>query len=239
MQPEAQRIVEPLLEQLDRSLGSSYQALLYGSAARNEFVPGVSDLNLLLLHDRLGPDRLRDLAAALRGSGDRDLPPPLLLEREEWSRAADVFPIEIVDMQAAHVALRGPDPLEGLKVEPGDLRRALEHELRGKLLRLRQAYVLFAADPERLEEVVGSSVGSVAALFRALLALAGREVPRDTPAAIRSAGPVIGADSDPVRVLWEERRRKVTRCPPERFEGYLAAIAAAVGWVDKFTGGAK
>jgi predicted nucleotidyltransferase len=237
MQEEARRILTPVLRDLDRALGSDYSAVLYGSAARGEFVEGLSDLNLLLVSERLDPERLRQLGPALRTLRKRGQPPPLLMAREEWARAADVFPIEIADMRVAHDTLHGADPVTGLEVRPGELRRALEHELRGKLLRLRQAYALHAGEPKVLEEVVVHSITSVAALLRVLRVLAGESPPLETPAMLLGAGRILGAPVQPVVDLWEKRRRRDPECPPELFEGYLAAIGAAVRFVDHFTGG--
>ena len=43
--------------QVDAALGGGYSAVLYGSAARGDFVPGQSDLNLMLILDDLSPAR--------------------------------------------------------------------------------------------------------------------------------------------------------------------------------------
>ena len=239
MQETARTLLQPVLERLDEALGDSYSLVAYGSSARGEFLEGVSDLNLLLVSDRLDLSRLRKAGTALGDFERTGHPPPLLIEPEEWRRAGDVFPIEIADMQAAHEVLRGPDPLIGMQVDRRDLRRALEQELRGKLLRLRQAYALHAGEPERLAQVAMMTVSSVAALLRAVGLLAEIPLSLDTPAMLRAVGPGIGADLQVVTVLWEERRRGAAVHPPERFEQYLAAIAAAIRFVDQFTGGTR
>jgi len=47
MQPAVRQIVAPVLEGLDRELGTGFSAVLFGSGARGEFLEGVSDVNLL------------------------------------------------------------------------------------------------------------------------------------------------------------------------------------------------
>ena len=42
----------PFLSQADAALGNGYSAVLYGSAARGDYVPGRSDLNLIARHRR-------------------------------------------------------------------------------------------------------------------------------------------------------------------------------------------
>lgn len=237
MQDAIRDIVTPFLEDAGRMLGSGFAAVLYGSGARSEYQPGVSDINLLLVCDSLRPETLRQLTGALEGLRNQRQAPPLLIERDEWDRAADVFPIEITDMQLAHEVLRGADPVTGLRVDPADLRSALEREFHGKLLRLRQVYAVHAGDPRALGEVAARTVASVAALFRVALALHGREVPKTTPACLTAAGAAMGVGMGPLLELWVSRGKPETPCPPERFEAYLSAVATAVRVIDQFTSG--
>jgi len=237
MQGEIRDIVGPFLDDAEGTLGSGFAAVLYGSGARGEYQPGVSDINLLLVSDTLRPETLRRLSGALQGLRHRHQAPPLLIERHEWDRAADVFPIEITDMQLAHEVLRGADPVSGLRVEPADLRSALEREFHAKLLRLRQIYAVHGADPRALGEVAARTVSTVTALFRAALALHGREVPKTTPECLTAAGAAMGIPLAPVLELWNTRGKPDTPCPPERFEGYLSAVGIAVRVMDQFTSG--
>lgn len=237
MQTQVRQIIEPVLDGVDRELGADYSAVVYGSSARGEFLEGVSDLNLLLVCEVLPPDALRRLGAGLLALRHRRQPPPLLIERREWDRAADVFPIEVADMQLAHETLRGSDPVARIRVHPADLRRCLEQELRGKLLRLRQAYAVHAAEPRALGDVAVHTVSSIATLFRVALVLGRSEIPGDTPGCLAAAGAMLGVDTGPVSTLWERRRRREESCPAELFEGYVAAVASAVRVIDQFTGG--
>jgi len=230
-------IVTPVLERIDGVLGGSYSAVVYGSAARGEFRDGVSDVNLLLVCEELGPATLRRLSAALAGLRGKQQPPPLLIERGEWASASDVFPIEVTDMQNAHRLVRGEDPLAGRVVDPADLRRALEAEFRAKLLRLRQAYALEAGDPKTLGAIASGSVASVAALFRVALVLFRGTAPVATPAALAAAGEAMLIPTETIAMLWGRRVFQGPPCPADQFEGYLAAVAAAVRVIDSFSRG--
>lgn len=237
MQESPRKVLDPVLTKLDQALGPSYSALVYGSVARDEFVEGVSDINLLLVCEQLAAEQLARLGPALVDLRQQGHPPPLLFEREEWARAGDVFPVEMADMLAAHLSVRGSNPLSGTQLDSRDLRRVLEQELRGKLLRLRQACALQRTEPQVLQGLVVSSVSSIAALFRAMLVLVGSDVPKDTRQALLAAGTVLEHDLQPVIELWEKHRRKDASCSPELLERYLAAISAAIRFVDQFTGG--
>ena len=226
--------VDPLLVAADAALGNGYSAVLYGSAARGDYVPGASDINLLLVLDDVGPAALRALGPAFLEWRTRTPEPPLLVSREEWARATDVFPIEITDMQSAHRLLRGADPLTGLSVSRADLRRALESELRGKLLRLRQGYTLLAERPADLGTLARSSVPTALVLFRCLLTLTGETVaPADADAIVRRAADVVGfAPAAPLDIV---RNRGVAgwRCSAQLFETYLDTIVRTARYVDQ------
>ena len=117
--------------------GRLVSLLLYGSAARGTHVPGRSDVNTLLICDAVDEPLFAALGPVLR---DWQNPPPLILTEAEWRQSADAFPIEYDDIRAAHQVLAGKDPWAGITVRRDDVRRQLEHELKGKLVRLRQAY---------------------------------------------------------------------------------------------------
>jgi predicted nucleotidyltransferase len=64
------RLVNSALGELDAVLPPGYSAVLYGSAAREEYVPGVSDLNLLVVTEALDAGHpLRRLSPRWRGCG--------------------------------------------------------------------------------------------------------------------------------------------------------------------------
>lgn len=230
-------LVTPVLERIDGVLGQGYSAVLYGSAARGEYREKVSDVNLLLVCEELGPGTLRRLSESLVALRRERQAPPLLVERGEWEAAADVFPIEITDMQVARTLLRGTDPVSSMTVDHADLRRALEAEFRAKLLRLRQAYAFEATHPRSLGRVASGTVASVAALFRVAGALYGEAPVARTPAALRAAGGAMGIPIEPVIELWTRRTAEGPPCSAELFEEYLSAVGSAVRVIDTFTHG--
>jgi predicted nucleotidyltransferase len=227
-------LIESLLAQADRALSGDYSAMLYGSLARGDFLPGRSDLNVLLVVRPLTRERLRALAPALVAFERDGHTPPLLFDDEEWRRVADVFPIEITDMRFAYRLLRGPDPLRDRRVEPADLRRALEHEWRGKVLRLRQDFAAHLDRPDRLGQAMAGSAGSVRVLLRATLGLAGRTPPADDAGLVAAAGQVTGAAEGPLTQALAHRRDPAWRCDADRFEPYLTAVERITHFVDHY-----
>jgi hypothetical protein len=233
MHDAVKRVVDPFLAQADAALGDGFSAVLYGSAARGDWVEGRSNVNLLLILDDVAPARLRALSPAFGGWRKAAQEPPLLLSRAEWQAATDVFPIEITDMRTAYQVLRGPDPLQGLVVRPADLRRALEREFRGKLVRLRQGYATLADDPEQLGALLTASLPTMLVLYRGLLALVGRPAPREPLELVVAAAQVIGVDGEPFEAVARRRGEKRWRCEARECEAYLDAVARTVRYVDQ------
>ena len=231
------RVVTPFLAASDAALGAGYSAILYGSAARGDFVPGRSDINLMLVLDDPSPTRLRALAPGFAAWRKSAAQPPLLISRAEWVRASDVFPIEITDMRAGYRVLRGSDPLAEARADPADLRQALERELRGKLLRLRQAYAAAAGDERQLGALAAASAGTVLVLFRSLLTLVGRGVPAGATALAAEAVDLVGAPAGALLGPVEHRGERSWRCTPGEFEQYMDAVARAAAYVDQLQPG--
>jgi predicted nucleotidyltransferase len=233
MHSDVTRLTEPFLADADKALGAGYTALLVGSAARGEYVTGRSDVNLLLILSNADPATLRALQPAFDRWRAASPVLPLLITRDEWTQAGDAFPIEICDMHAAYQVLRGPDLLAPVQPDPRALRTALEREFRGKLLRLRQAYVLHGDDPGALGEVASDSVSTIVLLLRCLLVLAGRDGARDGAEVLRSAGALVGFDPAAVDTLFRRRGERGPRITAAEFERYLETVARTVRYADE------
>ncbi len=229
--------VEAFLAQVDTVLGDRYSAVLYGSAARGDWHPELSDINLLLVADELLPAQLRALGAALAELPKAWRTPPMLLTRQEWHTATDVFPIELTDMSLSHEVVRGSDPLVGLQANPTHLRDALERELRTKVVRLRLGYALRVGDPDALGEFATATLAAVLVLARTTLVLSGRPVPQTPVLVVQAFAELTGSPAAPLAAVAGHRNDLAWRCEPELFESYLDAIAAAAAYLDTFQPG--
>lgn len=199
---EQGRRAEEFVSELRGTLAGRLQAAsLFGSAARGEWIEGVSDINVLVLVDDIDAPLLARTAPIAQSAAAHGIT-PLVMEVEEWRRAADVFTIELADMKDASVPLFGTDPAAVLPVQPAILRLQAEREMRAKLLHLHGAMLMTADDAERLGAILVHALPSFAAYLRALLRLAGEAVPRDTRTVIEAACRHAGADPVPfLRVL--------------------------------------
>lgn len=225
--------LEPLLKELDAGFGTSYSAILYGSAARQDFVPGHSDINLLLVLPNLDGKSLRQLGQPFARWRKTGHPPPLLMTPAEMLRSADAFPLEIHDIKAGHQVVRGADPLTALSVSRSDLRTALERDARGKLLRLRQGYAEADGKADRLTSLARLTIGGMLLLCRATLGLIERPVAPDPVAMIGEISRHAGFDPVALADLTSHRGESGWRCTPERFEAYLATAERLAGFLDE------
>jgi hypothetical protein len=226
------KLVEPFLRECDRFLGRGYSAVLHGSVVRGEYLEEWSDVNLLLVLESASPEILGALTGPFAFWARGHQPPPLLLSRAEWRRAADVFPVEITDIKGAYRVLRGDDPMPEVAVRPVDLRAALERDLRGRLLRLRQGYTALAADPGALAGLARDTAPSVVVLLRAALVLAGAQVPPGRADVAAAAGLVVGYAPGPLTAILAHLGDGEWRCTPDAFAGYLATVESTVRYVD-------
>ncbi|HEU5305565.1 MAG TPA: hypothetical protein VFU40_13025 [Gemmatimonadales bacterium] len=233
MRESVARVVDALLAETDAVLGSGYSAVLYGSAARGDYIPGRSDINLMLVIDQLSPEVLRSLGRAFTGWRKGSTEPPLVMSRTEWSRATDTFPIEITDMRTAYRVLRGSDPLHGVNVDLGDLRQALEREFRGKLLRLRQGYATYAPDPAALGALGLQSAATILVLLRGLLTLLGKPVSKDPLELATAAAVSVGFEGEQLLHVIRHRVDREWRCQAPEFENYMNAVEHSARFLDQ------
>lgn len=92
--PAVATALEHTLPALQKAGGANLQALvLYGSAARGEYRPNHSDINLLVVASRLSLNDLITAGGPLQRAWRRDRVRPYLIRHDERTRLADVFPL--------------------------------------------------------------------------------------------------------------------------------------------------
>lgn len=226
---------EDFLEEIKKACGENLLSfVVYGSAAAGDAVPGASDVNVMLVLREAHIGALRAIGLASRGWLKKGNPPPLIFTRERLSASADAFPIELSDMQAARKVLYGADPLEGLAVEPGHLRAALERELKGKLIVLRNSYVASAGDGQALRAAMTASLPSVLVLCRAALRLRAGSAPPAKLAAAAELGRLVGADVSSFAEIQALRAGGRVSDAEGLFARYLGAAGALADAVDRW-----
>ena len=207
---DKEKDLNEFVSRLNNDAGENLVSMvLYGSAASQEFHADFSDINLLCVLRELDATRIKALAPAVKWWIGKGHPAPLLFSRDEIERAADVFSIEMLDIKQRHRMLLGEDLFTKLSVPLDRHRIQLEHELRTKLLFLRQNYLLAGDDRNRVLSLMLEAVSSFITLFRHTLIALGEEPPVHRPQIAENLARRLGFNERPFLALLRLRENKL------------------------------
>lgn len=231
-QPDVKRMIEGLKEAVGDRLSS---VVLYGSAARGDFQRRTSDVNLLIVLADVEPETLERLTDPLAMWIRRGQPLPRLFSASLIADAADVFPIEFLDIKHSRIVLYGSDPFETLEVRRDNLRLQCERELREKMMRLREGYSVSHWSTRELRRLLTDSYTTFVALFRGCLWLLDDEIPAHNEEVVSAFCERAGLDPAPFREVDRLKRGESEVADPKKlFSRYYAELTRAVRTVDRF-----
>ncbi len=148
--------------------------ILYGSAASGEFVDKHSNLNLLVVLKDTSLEEIKKSSKLIRKF---KMINTLFLTEDYIANSTDIFPIEFLDMQENYFLLYGKDILKDIQIDLRNLRFQCEQELKAKLLKLRQAYLLLNNNMPKLRSLLFISFTSILHILRNVLRIKGRKPP--------------------------------------------------------------
>ena len=231
------RLLAQLTDRLTKTFGDRLvSVILYGSAAAGNHHGQYSDLNVFCILTSIGQRELSESEPIFRWWRELGNPAPLLMSEDETRTSTDSFPIEFRDMQERRKVLWGRDVIADLEIDQRYWRAYLEHELRAKLLRLRQQAASVLSDRDRLLKLCLDSVSTFCVLGRHALLIAGRSCgwhKRDVVAGLAEALP---ADMAPFSLLLDVREGKAAPQevdPGNLFGNYLNRIQELISFVDR------
>jgi hypothetical protein len=233
--------MDKVLDQLVERLRSAYKerlvsVVLYGSAADGDHHPKYSDFNILCVLSAITPRELGQSEEIFRWWREQGSPSPLLLTEHEVATSTDCFAIEFLDIQHQHRLLHGKDVVSRLTVDRSFYRAQVEHDLRAKLLRLRQKASGMLSDAELLRRLLVDSISTFCVLFRHALALHGVEVGTRKREVIERAHEQFGIDTGPFERLLairEEHLKPRDLEPVAMLGSYLEGIGKVIDAVDR------
>jgi hypothetical protein len=225
-----------LVDKINKAFGSKVvSVILYGSGADGEIHKDYSDLNVLCVLTQVTSAELAVSGGIFRFWREKGNPAPLLMSEEEVQRSTDAFPIEFKDMQANRKVLVGKDVIASLEVSSKNYRTQIEHELRSKMLRLRQKAAGVWDDDDLLGKLMVDSSATFVVLARHALSAAGHPVQWKKRDAITELKAKFGIDPEPFYTLLDLREgvtRKLPVAATQLFDRYLAQIQVLVQTVD-------
>lgn len=231
------KLLKDLVEKLQKAHGKRLRAvILYGSAASGDAQARYSDLNVLCALAGIEPADLAAAEPVIKWWREKGNPAPLLLSVEEIRTSTDCFPIEFRDIVERRRVLYGEDVVAGLEIEEVFYRAQVEHDLRAKLIRLRQKAAGVLSSEELLLRLMCDSVATFCVLARHGLRLAGFEAPwakRAVVARMKEAFLIEGRAFDMLLDLREGSKPARGTSAVDLFRSYLEEIGALVLAVDR------
>jgi hypothetical protein len=233
--------MEKLLTQLIGKLQKAYgerlvSVVLYGSAATGDHHANFSDINILCVLSEISPRELASAEDIFRWWREQGSPSPLLLTERELVTSTDCFAIEFHDIQRQHRLLFGRDVITSLLIKDSFYRAQVEHDLRAKLLRVRQKAGGMLSNPSLLRRMLLDSVSTFCVLFRHALILRGFDAPALKRDVIQCAREVFGIEGTPFEKLLDVREGRLKPRdidPVLLLASYLKEISQVIDAVDQ------
>lgn len=224
---------EVFTEELVAALGDRVTMVaLFGSAAVGDVSESFSDVNVMVVCKQLGMEELDAIAKISQEWAKLGNPLPLMFAQERLLNSSHVFPIELLDIKENHRVLHGRDVLRDLPISQANLRFQLEHELKGKLIQLREDYMLASQHAETLVELMLRSLSNFQIMLKAALRFYAVSVPSRKADAVSQLSKHVFFDMSVFGEL--QGIKEGSALPPfsrdaakELFERYLEAIESA------------
>lgn len=233
---EAEKQITDFVNSLKQAAGTNLECVaLFGSAASGEFHAAYSDINMLCVVRELSAPVLAALSPTIVAWTRKKFPAPLIFSRAELKQSTDVFAIEMLDIRQRHHILYGEDIFTDINVPMDRHRVQLEHELRTKMLTLRQNYLQAAGNKKRVRRLMLDSISTFSTLFRHTLIAMGEQPAPHKVDNIRRLAERTGFDPAIFLKLLQVRQRAAKEQGIEAasaFAQYLDGINAVVQAVD-------
>jgi len=230
--------LELLCEDLSRTLGEDLVCVtLFGSAARGDYDPESSDLNVMILTKSMRLDDLEAIMEPLHAAMARTPMAPMLVEEHDLTRSTDVFPLRFLDIQRNHHVLFGEDRIGQIEIAWENLRLRVEQEIKSLLLELRTFYLYTSRRPEALAKKLKEGMGRFLASVGALIYLRdGEWWPAGKERIAEQAVASLGFDEALVTRLLDVHRGIAHPRPDEvrgLYDQFLLLAASAADLVDQ------
>lgn len=229
--------VKSFAEKLIAELGNNLQSItLVGSGLTEDYRPGQSDINTVLVLGRQTLASLNAISALAKPMRKKRISPPLLMTESYIEQSRDVFSVEFLDFQLTHQTILGNDPFAALTFGKKDVRLQCERELKAILIRLRQGYIASAANKKLVRDVLISTAKGLMPLLRAILWL--KDIDRPTKAELTFGKAAeqfsINMESLTTTRKWQYQKVRLGEAEMENaFESVYATVEQLALLVDK------
>jgi len=229
--------VKVFAEKLSTALGDNLLSItIVGSSLTEDFRPGQSDINTVLILGEQNLASLNAVASLAKPMSRKKISPPLLMTQSYIERSRDVFGVEFLDFQLAHETIMGDDPFAPLEFDKQDVRLQCERELKAMLIRLRQGYIAAAANKKLVRDILISTAKGMAPLLRAMLWLKDVDRTARAEATFGKAADEFSINTDPLTsaIKWRHEKTRLSEAEMENaFESVYSVAERLAGIVDE------
>jgi len=212
---------------LDKYKDKIHSIHITGSALTDDFNSSISDINSIIVLNKMDLKFLEDFAPLGKKFGKKQISSPLIMTPEYISSSLDVFPVEFLTIKLLHNTVFGEDIFSDLEIKKSDLRYQCERELKVKLIGLRQGYLSSLGNRKFLADGFISSFSGYIPLFRGIILLLGATPPKENKEVLAALQDVSGVNLDVFKTVLKSKKDK-TKLTIEIlnsiFEDYYKAI---------------
>ncbi len=199
-------MVDEMLAEHGRNIHSIH---IVGSAVIPDYNEKLSDVNsVVVLHD-MDLRFITFLAPLGRKYGRKGIAAPLVMSPDYIRHSLDAFPVEFHDFKLIHKTVFGEDIFGGLEINRKHLRLQCERDIKTKQIGLRQGYLSILGREKELSRLLIQSFTGSMALFRAIIALQGKQPPVPRADVIELFGSCCGVDTDAFRGLLDLKNNRI------------------------------
>ena len=212
---------------LDKYKDKIHSIHITGSALTEDFNPNTSDINSIIVLNKMDLKFLEDFAPLGKKFGKKQVSSPLIMTPEYIYSSLDVFPVEFLTIKLLHKTIFGEDIFSDLEIKKSDLRPQCERELKVRLIGLRQGYLSSLGNRKFLADGFISSFSGYIPLFRGIILLLGITPPEKNKEVLTTLYDVSGVNTDVFKTVLKAKKDK-TKLSIEIlnsiFEDYYKAI---------------
>lgn len=203
---------------------------LYGSAARTDYRPGISDINLLILLERADIVAMKEFIEPVT-KGRVSKISPLFLTIPELIKLSSAFPLKYLSIRESHLTLYGDDHLAENRIGRESLEIRCRQEMLNLLMRLRRHYLYSMG--HNLTSFLVSSLKGFLEVLRIFFYLKkdcfpSREEIFDVAESILGENAFVIREISQIKVSQEEPDANISREIYERFFRLIEKIVADI-----------
>lgn len=236
LQEDTHAPLRGFLRSVKKQKSLEFEAILvYGSAAHGEFLQGYSNINVLIVLERITQPVLQQWSGIQKQWAREKIIAPLFLTHKDLQQSSDVFPLEFLDIKEGHVLLEGRDPFPEMHVNPTHLFFQCRQEAHANLLRVRQCYVEGWGRVEAIQTLLPLSLTALLPCLRGLYRLLDRPSNTKSPEVLDEIKDTLDVDPSVFHEVWRLKRGLSTPGKhelPKLLERYLAGLGQLVDRID-------